>query len=131
MELEFKKNTKGNAARHHGQHATAHGRGGRLSTMIHGDMRDGAAWIAMGGPVGAGIFMVSAKAKTSNIYIKKIDGTMKTPRFFFTSCETCKVAGREGGRQAGKQADKTEYEVPRNPSFACPLIHKAVVYILG
>ena len=24
--------------------------------MIHGDMPDGAAWIAMGGPVGAGIF---------------------------------------------------------------------------
>ena len=24
--------------------------------MIHGDMPDGAAWIAMAGPVGAGIF---------------------------------------------------------------------------
>ena len=75
----------------------------------------------MGGPVGAGIFMVSAKAKTS-----KISHTQKNRRdnenvpffYIYTTCETGKVAGRHGGRQAGKQSDEIKDEVPPNSSLA-------------
>ena len=48
--------------------------------MIHGDMPDGAAWIAMAGPVGAGIFNGAWQRQIEHQFIGR---TMKTSHFIY------------------------------------------------